>query len=224
MTIEIRSAVIAADPDLLAMLRQIETATIGHILSEGFLPPAIQQLGEGARVCGPAYTVSVYGDDGAILSHAVATAPAGAMLVVERKDDDRHACWGAVMAAAAEAAGLAGVIIDGFVTDAAALKASGVPAWCRGRSAVTTKLRGTAGAINTEITCGGVLVRPGDLVLADENGVCVLNPSEARELALKALAMQEAEPGIICKVLAGARIDELSGARALIERSKGARG
>jgi regulator of RNase E activity RraA len=106
------------------------------------------------------------------------------------------------MTAAARAVGLAGVVIDGHVTDLSAIRASGLPVWCRGRSPLTTKPRG-GGAVAVAIRCGGAAVRPGDLVLADENGVYVVPPDEALAVATEALAIQAAEPGIIARIEAG---------------------
>ena len=140
------------------------------------------------------------------------------ILVIDRQGDDRHACWGAVMTAAAQAAGIVGVVIDGFVTDVTAIRASGLPVWCRGRSPLTTKLLGKGGTIGETVTCGGATVRPGDLVLADENGVCVIDPAQAETLASTCAAMQAAEPGIIQRVLKGERIDEINGARKLFDK------
>jgi regulator of RNase E activity RraA len=206
-----------------ALFREIETATLGHILTEGFMAPALQCVIEGPRVCGPALTVSVPADDGAVLSCALAQAKPGDILVIDRQGDDRHACWGAVMTAAAQAAGIVGVVIDGFVTDVAAIRASGLPVWCRGRSPLTTKLLGKGGTISETVNCGGATVRPGDLVLADENGVCVIDPAEAEALARACAAMQEAEPDVIARVLKGERIDEINGARKLWEKLRGSK-
>lgn len=204
-----------------ARLIEVETATLGHILEDGFMSPAIQALTESDRICGPALTVSMPPMDGTILSHAVCLARPGDILVIDRQGDDRHACWGAVMTAAALAAGVAGVIIDGFVTDVAAIRAAGLPVWCRGRSPLTTKLLGQGGSIHADVTCGGVRVHSGDLILADESGVCVLAPEDAPQLAETALAMQATEPGIIARIAAGERIDEINGAQALIEKAQG---
>ena len=126
--------------EAIRLLLDVETATIGHFLDDGFMPPAIQCLRDRVRICGPAFTVALPGDDGTALARALSRAKAGDVLVVERGNDDRHACWGAVMSAAAEAAGLAGIVIDGFVTDLSAIRDKGPPVWCKGRSPLTTKL------------------------------------------------------------------------------------
>lgn len=203
-----------------ALFREIETATLGHILTEGFMLPAIQCVIEGPRICGPALTVSVPPDDGAVLACALRQARPGDILVIDRQGDDCHACWGAVMTAAAQAAGIVGVVVDGFVTDVAAIRASGLPVWCRGRSPLTTKLLGKGGSIGETVQCGGATVRPGDLVLADENGVCIIDPLEAEALAQTCAAMQAAEPGVIERVRRGERLDEINGARTLFENAR----
>ena len=175
------------------------------------MSPAIQQLYECPPVCGPALTVSTLPDDGAALLQAIAAANPGDILVVERDGDDRHACWGAVLTAAAQGAGIAGVVIDGFVTDAGAIRAAGLPVWCKGRSPLTTKPGGRGGSVNTDIRCGGATVRAGDLVLADENGVCILDPQQAFRLANEALQMQASEPALISRLSGGEAIDQVFG-------------
>jgi 4-hydroxy-4-methyl-2-oxoglutarate aldolase len=188
--------------EALRLLAGVETATIGHFREDGFMAPAIQGLSDGIRICGPALTAALPGDDGSALAEALGRARPGEVLVIDRQGDERHACWGAVLTAAALAARLAGIVIDGPVTDVAAIRASGLPVWCRGRSPLTTKRRG-GGTVGTEIRCGGVSVRPGDLVLADENGVAVLDPAGALAVARHALALQAAEPALIARLRAG---------------------
>ncbi|ACL62849.1 RraA family protein [Methylobacterium nodulans] len=191
-------------------LAAVETATIGHVLSHGFMDPAIQGLGGEARICGPAVTVALPPEGGAALAWAVSTARRGDVLVVDRQGDACHACWGAVMTEAALAVGLAGIVIDGPVTDAAAIRASGLPVWCRGRSPLTIKRR-PGGRVGGTIRCGGVTVRTGDLVLADENGVLVLDPERAFALAEEALTLQEGEPAFIARLRRGERLADLYG-------------
>ncbi|GAB5378306.1 MAG: RraA family protein [Acuticoccus sp.] len=184
-------------------LSDIETATLGHFLEQGFMAPAIQGVIEGARVFGPALTVRLPGSDGTALVHALSTVQPGEVIIVDRCGDERHACWGAVLSAAARSRGVAGVIIDGYMTDRSAILDAGFPVWCRGRSPVTTKIRGNGGEIGATITCGGVRVDPGDIVLADESGVVVLDPATVGDHAARARAMQDAEPATIARLEAG---------------------
>lgn len=192
------------------LLADVETATIGHFRSEGFMAPQVQCLIDDVRIAGRAHTVSLPGDDGGILSRAVSEAQPGDILVIERLDDDRHACWGAVMTAAARAAGIIGVVVDGYVTDVGAIRAAGLPVWCRGRSPLTTKIRG-GGTVGGEIHCAGARVRPGDIVLADENGVYVAPAHEALAAAREALVIQAREPDIIARLEAGETLAAIYG-------------
>lgn len=191
-------------------LSDVETATLGHFLETGFMAPSLQALLPDRRIFGPALTLRMQGDDGAALVDALSAAEPGQVIVVDRCGDLRHACWGAVTTCAAQARGVAGAVIDGFVTDRSAITDAGFPVWCRGRSPITTKPRGIGGDINVTIHCGGVAVHPGDLVLADESGVVVLDPSEAQTQIDRARRMQEDELVILERLRAGETLAEIT--------------
>lgn len=191
-------------------LGNIETATVGHIRSSGFMRPNIRSVLGDVRICGPALTVMAPSDDGTALVHALSNAQEGQILVVDRGNDERHACWGAVLTAAAQSRGVLGAIIDGFVTDLSDIKKANFPVWCRGLSPLTTKIRGEGGHYGQPVSCGGVAVSKDDIILADENGVVVLKPSQARQIIDKALEIQSAEPDIIAQLRAGKKLSDLT--------------
>ncbi|SDE27053.1 Regulator of RNase E activity RraA [Salipiger thiooxidans] len=199
-----------ATPDATVDYATVETATLGHFLSDGFMVPAIQSVSSGIRIAGPALTVRLPGDDGMALVEALSIAEPGQIVVVDRCGDLRHACWGAVTTNAAIARGVKGAIIDGFITDLSAIRELGFPVWCRGRSPITTRQRGLGGNVNHRVACGGVSVAPGDLVIADENGVVVLPPSDAEMHCTRALAMQANEPELIRRLHAGETMADLA--------------
>ncbi|WP_138934731.1 RraA family protein [Roseovarius arcticus] len=192
-------------------LSDIETATLGHFLSEGFMAPSIQGLVPERRIFGPAFTVRMPSDDGAALVQALAQVQPGQVIVIDRCGDLRHACWGAVTTAAAQARGAAGVVIDGFVTDRSAILAAGFAVWCRGRSPITTKPRGLSGDVNVPINCGGTAVRPGDIILADESGVAVMDPAQASEFCARARQIQHDEIAILERLNAGETLAQITG-------------
>jgi 4-hydroxy-4-methyl-2-oxoglutarate aldolase len=203
----------AGDFELLA---QVEAATVGHWRHLGFMDRTIQPLIRGKRIVGVAVTVAIPGPDSTLLHHALGLLRPGDFVVVDRLGDDRHACWGGGVTIAAKAAGAVGGVVDGPCTDLAEIEASDFPMWCRGLSPITTRLYDLGGAMNVPVSCGGVAVRPGDAVLADESGVLVLPRDEVRSIAQEAIARQQRGGDREQQIRAGAKLGELSGASAKV--------
>lgn len=200
----------------LALLAEVETATVGHWRHIGFMDRGIQPLRRGRRVVGTAVTVAIPAADSTLLHHAVGLLRPGDFVVVDRLGDDRHACWGGGVTVAAKAAGAAGAVVDGPCTDLTEIEASDFDVWARGVSPITTRLYDLGGALNLPVSCGGVVVRPGDAVLADESGVLVLPRAEARQIAERALERQRLGREREKRIRAGAKLGELSGASAKV--------
>jgi 4-hydroxy-4-methyl-2-oxoglutarate aldolase len=205
-----------ADSRLLEQLALVETATVGHFKHSGFMDPRIRPAMRTRTLVGPAFTVKIPGPDSTLLHRAIDLAHPGDVIVVDRCGDLLHACLGGAVSLAANLRGVAGSIIDGPITDIDEIEQVGLPVYSRGISALTTKLLGYGGEINTAIECGGVIVRPGDYILADRNGILVLSPGEARSVAEEALEMQEEEKEFISRLRAGESLSEMSGASSII--------
>src|SRR5215813_2607150 len=207
-------------PDALyAQLIQVETATVGHLRHLGFIHPAIQALSGGRRIVGSAVTLALPAHDSTLLHHALGLTRAGDVIVIDRLGDERYACWGGGVTNAANKARVAGAIVDGPCTDPSEIRSQGFALWCRGVSALTTRVADIGGSLNLPVACGGVVVRPGDIVLADENGVVVLDRNEGAAIAEAALVRQAAAAERMRAVKEGALLGELSGATALVTRS-----
>jgi len=204
---------------LISKLRQAEPATIGHFRNWGFLDPAIRAMQADVRIAGPAVTVRAPGVDGTIVGYALGQVRPGDVLVIDRCGDHRHAAFGGLVAYACKVAGLAGVIIDGVATDIGEVRKYGVPLWCRGLSAVTTKRIGLAGEFCVPVSCGGVDVRPGDVIIADECGIVVLPPADAEAIAERAIGMQEAELKSRARLDAGEKLPDISGASKMLQEA-----
>ena len=204
------------NPALLERLALVESATVGHFRHEGFLDPGLRAVTL-ARAVGTAVTVRVPGPDSALLHHVISQTRPGDFVIVDRAGDTRHACWGGVVTHAAKAVGLAGAVIDGMATDLSEIRDAEFPLWCRGPSSITTKLLAFGGALNVPVSCGGVAVKPGDAVLADENGVLVLDPADVTEVCDVALSMQTNEKELLARIDAGEMLGTLSGATEMIE-------
>ena len=211
------------DQKLLERLKDVEPATVGHFRHYGFIDPLIRPVLKDTKVVGPALTVKTPGADSTVVHKVMELAKPGDVLVIDRCGDRQHACWGGMVTLSAHLKELAGGIIDGPATDVDEIEELGFPVYCRGLSAMTTKLLGIGGEINTVVQCGGVAVEPGDLIVADRNGILVLKPDEAMEVADKALAMQAAENGFAEELRKGKSLSSLSGANTMISESENPR-
>ncbi|MEJ0019414.1 MAG: RraA family protein [Acetobacteraceae bacterium] len=202
--------------DKVDLLRQAEPATIGHFRHVGFMDPGIRSLLSGHRIAGTAVTARCFGPDTAIVHYALGKLRPGDVLVIDRAGDARHAACGGGVAFAARAAGCVGIIIDGMATDIDELRQYGLPVWARGLSTVTGKRLFLQGEFGTPVSCGGVAVSPGDAVLADENGVLVMPPSDIQAAAERAIGMQQAEKLSLERVARGERLPDINGTNARI--------
>ena len=201
--------------EVVALLEQTETATVGHWRHWGFVDRRIQGLLR-RRVAGTAVTVQIPGADSTMLHHALGLLRPGDVLVVDRLGDDRHACWGGGVTVAAKAAGAKAGLVDGPCTDVEEVEASDFPLWCRGLAPITTRIYDLGGRMNVPVSIGGVVVMPGDAVLLDESGVLVLPPGEAEAEARAAIARQERGLGVQARCAAGEKLGDISGATAKV--------
>jgi regulator of RNase E activity RraA len=202
--------------EVVALLEQAETATIGHWRHWGFVDRGVAALLRGKRVAGTAVTVQIPGPDSTLLHHALGLLRPGDVLVVDRLGDVRHACWGGGVTVAAKAAGAKAGVVDGPCTDLEEVEASDFPLWGRGMAPITTRIYDLGGRLNVPVAIGGVVVCPGDAVLCDESGVLVLPPGEAEAEARAAIARQERGLATQAKVAGGAKLGEISGASAKV--------
>lgn len=161
---------------------EVDPATIGHHLHFGFMDPIIKSILKDIKIVGQAFTVKTTANDSVMVHKAVSMAEEGDVIVIDRTGDRKHACVGEMVAYAAKVKKIAGIIVDGPSTDIQAIREIGLPIFSTGLSPITTKLVGNSGEINTPVNCGGVIVSPGDLIIADDNGVLVLFKNETLDL------------------------------------------
>ncbi|MFC5125262.1 RraA family protein [Pseudoclavibacter helvolus] len=193
--------------------------TFGHYLEVGFVSPEIHRLCGAGRLVGRAVTVRLTAQDSTLLHHVVGQLEAGDFLVIDTGGDRTHAPVGEMIARAVAARGGLGVLVDGAVTDLDEIEAQGIAAYARGTSALTTKLLHLdEGGINVPVVAGGVLVRPGDVVLADRNGVFVAPAELLEPLVDEILADDDDEIDLAQQIANGARLGELTGASEAVER------
>lgn len=179
-----------ASAALLEHYRGIAASTIGHFGDEGYLR-GIRPLFDGLRMLGNVVTVKVFAPDGAILRDALLLSEPGDVLVIQCVGDQECACWGELRALAGLIKGLAGVVVEGAVTDVAALREHRLPLFSRGVSAYTTRGIGEQGEVNLPIEVAGVRVNPGDIAIGDDDGVFILDGQRAEALLPQLLAKEE---------------------------------
>jgi regulator of RNase E activity RraA len=204
---------------LLVKYSKISTATMGHRVDGNAMDSGIRMFVGGPIIAGPALTVRTLGRDSTVCHKVFDLAMPGDILVVDRGGDQHYACWGEMMSLAAKNCGIAGVIVDGLVTDIEALRAIGVPVYARGLSPITTLLLGEGGSINTPVGCGGLRVLPGTLVIADEDGILVLDSVLATDSLNSFEAEAEEDEIYRTKLLDGKLPSQLSPIDALIKGS-----
>jgi 4-hydroxy-4-methyl-2-oxoglutarate aldolase len=136
------------------------------------------------RIAGPAYTVSCPPGDNLMLHAAIYRAEPGSVIVVQAGDMD-YAMSGGNVCATAQRRGIVGFIIDGVIRDVAEVREAGFAVFARGASPVPGKKQ-ALGTLNQPITCGGVPVHPGDLIVADEEGIAVIPSAQQEDLWLLA--------------------------------------
>jgi regulator of RNase E activity RraA len=131
----------------------------------------------GRTVVGPALTVKARPGDNLMAMKAIDLAQPGDVIVISSDGEANLSVWGGIMSMMATKRGIAGVVTDGVVRDVAQCREAGLAIWATGLTPVgPTKLG--PGQINQPLSCGGVIVNPGDVIMADEDGVVVVPQGE----------------------------------------------
>lgn len=168
----------------------------------GLMDPAIKPLVEGSRVAGPAVTCLNQPGDNLMLLAALDLCQEGDVLVVANLSASTSGMVGEIIASILVARGAAGLVVDAGVRDVRELRGLPLPVWSKTISASGTT-KGGPGWVNTPVVAGGTLVRPGDVVVADDDGVVVVPSESAEDVLARAKDRVERESRLLKDIAAG---------------------
>jgi 4-hydroxy-4-methyl-2-oxoglutarate aldolase len=168
-----------ADAAVIAGLGEAGAATVHEAIGRrGFVGSDIRPIQRDVRLAGSAVTVSSHPGDNLMIHAAVEVCAAGDILVVANTAPSSHGMFGELLASSVMARGVRGLVVDAGVRDTRELRALGFPVWARHVSCQGT-VKATAGSVNVPIVLGGVVISPGDVICADDDGVVAVPVAEA---------------------------------------------
>jgi regulator of RNase E activity RraA len=197
--------------------KSLGVGDIGHIQTFGFMDTAIRPVWQDVRLVGRAVTVRMPSMDISLTRAAIRACKPGDVLVVDRAGDTEFACWGGVAGLLAIVQGVAGLIVDGAITDTMEFVDMQWPVYSRSVSGLVGRVPQQEGEVNTTISCGGVPVAPGDLIVADNDGIVVVRPEEAADLMKAVQDRFGSTPNIRQWVRDGKALKDYPAAKAFFE-------
>ena len=167
--------------EIIEQFLQFQTPDISDILNRLYaMNTGIRNLSNNKSMCGPACTVKVFPGDNLMVHKALDVAKPGDIVVIDAGGSTDNAVLGDLVTSKAKHRGIAAFVIDGLIRDLPDVREVGLPVFARGETPIGPLHRGP-GEINYPVSCGGIVVNPGDIIVGDETGIVVVRQEFAEE-------------------------------------------
>lgn len=189
--------------DIIDGFVEFETADVSDALNRLYaMNGEIRNLSNDKELLGPALTVKLYPGDNLMIHKTLDIAQPGDVVVVDCSGAMTNAVFGDLVANKAKHRGIAGFIIDGLIRDVDGVRKTGLPVYARGVTPFGPLHRGP-GEINTPVSCGGIVVNPGDIIKADATGIAVVPRDYGSEILSRLQASKERQAAYVAGVIRG---------------------
>jgi len=191
------------EKELIDKFRKFETPDISDMMNRlHTMDSGLKNLINGDAIRGPALTVKVFPGDNLMVHKALDIAKPGDILVVDAGGSSMNAIIGDLVSNKAKHRGIVAVVIDGLIRDVPGIKECKLPVFARGITPIGPLHRGP-GEINYPISCGGIVINPGDIICGDENGITVVRQEFAEEILERLIKKAESLSSYIANVKKG---------------------
>ena len=206
-----------ADAGVIATLERLGVATVHEAQGRtGLMQPYMRPVWRGARIAGSAVTALCHPGDNWMIHVAAECVKPGDVLVIACSSENADGAFGELLATSLKALGAKGVVIDMGVRDAAEISEMKFPIWSRAISAKGT-VKATVGSVNVPVVCAGLNVKPGDVIVADDDGVVLVDRKKAGEIARLGEEREKKEAGSRARLQKGELGVDIYGMRRALE-------